>query len=190
MIGLFGGSFDPVHHGHLLVAQAVLESLDLAQLRFLPTGQQPFKLGRHEAPATARAQMVALAIEGEPRFALEAIELDRPGPSYTVDTLRALATREPGVRFAVIIGSDTARELGKWREPEALAQLADWIVVARPGIPLPPLPWPATSVTVPAIEISATEVRARVAAGRSLRYWVPEGVAGFIRREGLYLPHA
>ena len=190
MIGLFGGSFDPIHHGHLLVAQAVVESLGLEQLRFLPTGQQPFKLGRHQAPAAARAKMVALAIAGEPRFVLDTIELDRPGPSYTVDTLRALRSREPAARFAMIVGSDTARDLAQWREPEALPGLAEWIVVTRPGTPLPDLPWPVRVVTVPAVDISATEVRTRVAAGRSVRYWVPEGVAGFISGEGLYLPDA
>lgn len=190
MIGLFGGSFDPIHHGHLLVAQAVVESLDLEQVRFLPAGQQPFKQDRHQAPAAARAAMVALAIAGEPRFALDTIELDRPGPSYTVDTLRLLRSREPMARFAVIIGSDTARDLPKWREPEALPGLAEWIVVARPGVPLPELPWAVRVVTVPAIDISATAVRARVAAGRPVRYWVPEGVARFISGEGLYLPDA
>ena len=190
MIGLFGGSFDPIHHGHLLVAQAVSEALGLEQLRFLPAGQQPFKQGRHQAPAAARARMVALAIRGAPHFALDTLELDRAGPSYTVDTLRALRMREPAARFAVIIGADTARDLAKWREPDALPGLAEWVVVARPGTAMPSLPWPARVVTVPAVDISATEVRGRVAAGRSIRYWVPEGVAGFIEGEGLYLPDA
>ena len=190
MIGLFGGSFDPIHLGHLLVAQAVLEAVGLEQLRFLPAGQQPFKQGRHQAPAVARAEMVALAIAGEPRFAVDTIELDRSGPSYTVDTLRLMRSREPAARFAVIVGADTAHDLAHWREPAALPGLADWIVVARPGNTRPEFPWPVRVVTVPAIEISATEVRARVAAGRSVRYWVPEAVAGFIGREGLYLPDA
>ncbi|MEO8635900.1 MAG: nicotinate-nucleotide adenylyltransferase [Gemmatimonadales bacterium] len=190
MIGLFGGSFDPIHHGHLLVAQAVLEALGLEQLRFLPTGQQPFKQGLHQAPAAARAKMVALAIAGEPRFILDTIELDRPGPSFTVDTLRALRHREPKARFAVIVGADTARDLGKWREPDALPGLAEWILVARPGTVPCELPWPARVVAVPAIDISATMVRERAATGRSIRYWVPEKVAEFISGEGLYLPDA
>ncbi len=190
MIGLFGGSFDPIHHGHLLVAQAVLEALDLAELRFMPARQQPFKAGRHAASAADRARMVRLAIAGAPRFAVESIELEREGPSYTVDTLRALAAREPGHRFAVLLGADAARDLPQWREAAALPALAEWVVFARTGLPMPALPWPVTTVTVPAVEISATAVRERVAAGRSIRYWVPDPVREFIGQGGLYLADA
>jgi len=190
MIGLFGGSFDPVHHGHLLVAQAVAEALDLTQLRFMPAREQPFKVGRHAASAADRTEMLRLAIEGVPRFALETVELERAGPSYTVETLRALAIREPGQRFAVLVGADAAHELPLWREAEALPGLADWIVFGRAGAAAPALPWPVTVVTVPSVEISATTIRARTAAGRSLRYWVPDRVGEFIHRAGLYLADA
>jgi nicotinate-nucleotide adenylyltransferase len=189
-IGLFGGSFDPIHHGHLIVAQAVVEALGLEQLRFLPAREQPFKVGRHLAPPELRARMVALAIAGEPRFALERAELERPGPSYTVDTLRYLREREPDRRFALLIGADAARELPEWREAGALPALAELVVFTRAGSEVPELPWPVQVVPVPAVGISATEVRRRVALGRSIRYWVPDAVGEAIRAAGLYLPDA
>jgi nicotinate-nucleotide adenylyltransferase len=190
MIGLFGGSFDPIHHAHLVVAQVVLEALGLEQLRFVPAREQPFKAGRHGAPPAERARMVAAAIAGEPRFALETLELGRTGPSYTVDTLRALAAREPAARFALLVGADAAAELPQWREADALPGLATLVILTRPGTPLPALPWPVRVVPVPAIEISATAIRERVAAGRSIRYWVPDPVARIIHDGGLYLPDA
>lgn len=190
MIGLFGGSFDPIHHGHLLVAQTVLEAVGLAQLRFVPAREQPLKAGRHAASADDRARMVAAAIAGEPRFALETIELQRVGPSYTVDTLRALRVREPNTEFALVIGADAARDLPLWHEAEALPGLATIVVMSRPGVTLPSTSWPMRVVAVPAIEISATAIRARVAAGQSIRYWVPDPVARIIHDAELYLPDA
>lgn len=186
MIGLFGGSFDPIHHGHLITAQVVLETLGLEQVRFVPAREQPFKVGRHFAPAEARARMVAAAIAGASRFRLERLELDRPGPSFTVDTLRALRAREPGEEFALLVGADAARDLPKWHEASALPGLASLVVFARAGVAVPELPWPVRVVPVPVVEISATEIRARVAAGRPVRYWVPEAVAGVIEAERLY----
>ncbi|HTS89446.1 MAG TPA: nicotinate-nucleotide adenylyltransferase [Gemmatimonadales bacterium] len=187
-VGLFGGSFDPIHHGHLLVAQAVRERLGLDQVRFVPAREQPLKRGQHQASALQRARMVALAIEGAPEFALERAELERPAPSYTVDTLRGLRAREPDRSFALLIGADAARDLPAWREPEALPALARLILFARPGAMPPALPWPVEIVEVPAIDLSATEIRRRVAAGLSIRYWVPDRVADFIHSERLYLP--
>ncbi|MGH7701544.1 MAG: nicotinate-nucleotide adenylyltransferase [Gemmatimonadales bacterium] len=186
MIGLLGGSFDPVHHGHLLVAQAVMAALGLEQLRVVPAREQPFKRGRHRAPAEQRAQMVSLAIAGEAGFALERAELDRSGPSYTVDTLRALTSREPDRRFVLLVGADAAAELGQWREAEAIPALARIVVFARPGAVVPVSPLIAERVTVPAVDISATEVRRRVGRGQSIRYWVPDAVAAFIAAQGLY----
>ena len=190
MIGVFGGSFDPIHHGHLLVAQAVVEALGLDELRFVPAREQPFKIGRHAAPAETRARMVALAITGEARFRLERAELDRAGPSYTVDTLRALHLREPDQEFALLIGADAARELPTWHQSDALPGLATLVVFARPGVALPSLPWPVRGVTVPRVDISATEIRRRVAEGRPIRYWVPDPVAECIAADRLYLPDA
>lgn len=190
MIGVFGGSFDPIHHGHLLAAQAVVEALGLEELRFVPAREQPFKIGRHAAPAEARARMVSLAIAGEPRFRLESAELERSGPSYTVDTLRALHARRSDHEFALLVGADAARDLPTWHQAEALPALATIVVFARPGVPLPALPWPVRGVTVPAVDISATEIRRRVAEGRSIRYWVPDPVAECIAADRLYLPDA
>jgi nicotinate-nucleotide adenylyltransferase len=189
-IGLFGGSFDPIHNGHLIVARAVAEAVGLSQVRFMPAREQPFKVGQHLVPAATRARLIELAIAGEPLFRLEAIELERPGPSYTVDTLRLLKQRDPGSRYALLVGADAARDLPKWREAGALPGLADLIVFARAGALIPELPWPVRPVTVPGIEISATEIRKRVAGGRSIRYLVPDPVIEAIRAEGLYLADA
>jgi nicotinate-nucleotide adenylyltransferase len=130
--------------------------------------------------------MVALAIAGEPRFAVERLELERAGPSYTVDTLRALHQATPGSEFALLVGADAARDLPAWHEADALPGLASIVVFARPGATVPALPWPCRVVSVPGLEISATDIRARVAAGRSIRYWVPDPVAEYITTSGLY----
>jgi nicotinate-nucleotide adenylyltransferase len=187
MIGLLGGSFDPIHHGHLIVAVALLEQLNLEQLRFVPAREQPFKQGTHVASPEDRAHMVALAIEGEPRFQLETVELSRPGPSYTVDTLRTLVEREPGQSFTLLVGSDAARDLDKWREAAELASLARIIAFGRSGAPVIPSPLISATVTVPEVDISATDLRIRLKAGRSIRYRVPDPVARYIAQNRLYL---
>lgn len=186
MVGLLGGSFDPVHVGHLIVARAAAEALGLEELRFLPTGAQPLKQGRHGAPVRDRVAMVAAAIAGEPGFALETLEADRPGPSYTVETLRALRAREPGRAFAVLLGADAARDLDQWREAAVLPGLARLVGFARAGEPRPTHPLLHEVVEVPAVAISSTDIRRRVAAGQSIRYLVPEAVAAYIARQGLY----
>ena len=186
MIGLLGGSFDPIHHGHLLVAQAAVEALGLDELRFVPAREQPFKQGRHSATAADRARMVELAIAGEPRFRVEPLELERPGPSYTVDTLRALRAREPGAVFTLLVGADTTAELELWREAAALPALARIVAFARAGTPALPSALVAETIEVPSLDISATAIRRRVAAGRSIRYWVPERVAEYVAAHGLY----
>ncbi|HEX5634338.1 MAG TPA: nicotinate-nucleotide adenylyltransferase [Gemmatimonadales bacterium] len=186
MIGLLGGSFDPIHHGHLLVGQAAVEQLGLEELRFMPAGEQPFKRGRHAVAAERRAEMVALAIAGEPRFRLERAEVERPGPSYTVDTLRALRAREPGAEFAVLVGADAAAELPLWHEAAELPRLARIVVFERAGEAAPASPMVTGRIAVPALELSATAIRARVAAGLSIRYWVPDAVADYVAAHGLY----
>lgn len=186
MVGLLGGSFDPVHLGHLIVARAVAEALGLDEVRFLPTAAQPLKQGVHGAAVRDRVAMVTAAIAGEPGFALEAIEADRPGPSYTVDTLRALRAREPGRAFALLLGADAVRDLGQWREAEALPGLARLVAFTRAGAPRPAHPLLDQVVEVPAVEISSTDIRRRVAAGQSIRYLVPEAVVDYIARQGLY----
>jgi nicotinate-nucleotide adenylyltransferase len=187
MIGLFGGSFDPVHHGHLIVGQVAAEKLGLEALRFLPAREQPFKQGRHRTSADHRAAMLSLAISGMPGFSVERTELDRPGPSYTVHTLEQLRGREPGSDLVLLLGADAAAELPAWREAERIPQLAKVVVFARPGSNAPALPGIAQVIEVPAIDISATEVRQRVARGQPIRYWVPDAVAEYIARHRLYL---
>ncbi len=187
MIGLFGGSFDPVHHGHLIVAQVAAEQLRLDSLRFVPAREQPFKAGQHRTSSEHRAAMLTLAVAGVPGFAVEPIELSRPGPSYTVDTLRQLRAREPGIQFVLLLGADAAADLPAWKEAGQLPDLARIAVFARPGSPVPALPVIQAAVEVPAIDISATEVRRRVRLGLPLRYWVPDAVAEYILAHRLYL---
>jgi nicotinate-nucleotide adenylyltransferase len=186
-IGLLGGSFDPVHHGHLIVGQVAAEALGLDELRFVPAREQPFKQGRHGAPAADRAAMLDLAVAGMPGFAVERVELDRPGPSYTVDTLTAIRSRDPGAKLTLLLGADAAAELGGWHRAEELPGLARIVVFGRPGAPIPASPLIAGTIEVPAIEISATEIRGRVRAGRPIRYWLPDAVAEYITRHRLYL---
>jgi nicotinate-nucleotide adenylyltransferase len=186
-IGLLGGSFDPVHHGHLIVGRVAAESLGLDELRFVPAREQPFKRGRHAAPAADRAAMLELAVAGTPGFGIERLELDRPGPSYTVDTLLALRAREPEAGLTLLLGADAAAELGAWHRAEELPGLARVVVFARPGAAVPGSRLVAATIEVPALEISATEIRRRVRAGQPIRYWVPDAVAEYVARHRLYL---
>ena len=181
MEALFGGSFDPVHIGHLVVAEAAADALG-ATIRFLPAREQPFKRAAHGATAEQRAEMLELAVAGNP----ERIELGLPTPSYTVRTLRALAAREPGNRFTLLLGADAAGELSGWHEVEALPGLAELVVLARPGAAVPHHPLIGQVVEVPALDVSATLVRERARLGRSIRYLVPEAVRGYIAAHGLY----
>lgn len=185
MEALFGGSFDPVHVGHLIVAEAAGEALG-ARVRFLPAREQPFKRVAHGATPEERADMLELAVAGNPRLAVERIELSLPTPSYTVRTLQALARREPGNRFALLLGADAARELADWHDVAALPGLADVVVFARPGAAVPEHPWIGRVVAVPGLDLSATLVRERVRQGRSIRYLVPDGVREYIATRGLY----
>lgn len=186
-IGLFGGSFDPVHHGHLIVARVAAEALRFDELRFLPAHEQPFKRGRHAAPAADRAIMLELAIAGSLGFTVERAELERPAPSYTVDTLEALRAREPAATFTLLLGADAAVELPAWHRASELPELARIVVFGRPGSAVPASPLIAGAIEVPAIDISATDVRRRVRAGLPVRYWIPDAVAEYMVRHRLYL---
>ena len=185
MDALFGGSFDPVHLGHLVVAETAAEALG-ARVRLMPAREQPFKHAAHVATAKQRAEMLALAIADNPRLRVELIELALAAPSYTVRTLRALAEREPGNRFTLLLGADAAEELAAWHEAEALPALADVVVFARPGYTVPAGSPVRRTIEVPALDISATLVRRRVAEGRSIRYLVPDAVREYIAVHGLY----
>ena len=185
MEALFGGSFDPVHVGHLVAAEAAGEALD-ARVRFLPARVQPFKRAAHGASPEQRAAMLDLAVAGNPRLAVERIELTLPAPSYTVRTLQVLAEREPGNRFTLLLGADAAAELAAWYQVDALPALADVVVFARPGAPPPRHAAIRRVVQVPAVDVSATMIRERVRQARSIRYLVPDAVRDYIAARGLY----
>ena len=184
MVGLLGGSFDPVHHGHLVTAVVLRERLALTEVRLVPAGKQPFKTG-HSATGEHRLRMLKLAVADYAGLVVERAELDRAGPSYMVDTLRALQAREPGESWTLLVGADAAEDFGSWREAKAIPDLARVVFFDRAGH-APPEYRKAERVEIPAIEISATDVRARVRDGRSLRYWVPDNVAEYIATHRLY----
>ena len=187
MNALFGGSFDPVHVAHLIVAEAAADALgNDSSIRFLPAREQPFKRAAHQATAEQRAEMLDRAVQGNPRLGVERVELGLPTPSYTVRTLRALAEREKGNRFTLLLGADAARDLAAWWEVEALPGLADIVVFARPGATVPRHRLISRVIPVPTIDLSATQVRERVKLGRSIRYLVPEPVREYIAARGLY----
>ena len=186
--GLLGGSFDPVHHGHLIAAGRAAEALALDRVLFVPCLRQPLKeRGPVAAPAHRRG-MLELAIVGEPRFALDTVELDRAGgdPSYTVETLRALTAGRPGERFVLLLGTDAAATLPAWRAVDEVAARAEIAVLTRPGAPEVASRLVRHVVAIPAIEISASEIRARCLAGKSILYLVPDPVVEYIAREHLY----
>ena len=187
MNALFGGSFDPVHVAHLIVAEAAADALGPGTtVRFLPAREQPFKRAAHQASAEHRAAMLDLAVAGNPRLGVERVELSLPTPSYTVRTLRALAEQERGNRFTLLLGADAASDLAAWWEVEALPALANVVVFARPGASVPRHPLISRVISVPSIDLSATEVRERVKQGRSIRYLVPDAVREYIAAHGLY----
>jgi nicotinate-nucleotide adenylyltransferase len=199
-LGVFGGTFDPIHFAHLAVAEEAAEALGLERVLFIPAGEPPHKPGRAIAPAEDRLAMVERAIAGNPRFAADRLELDRPGPSYTVDTLEALrATRAAAATprdLVLILSAEAFLGVMTWREPRRILELARIVVAPRDGYPsagpdflaehLPDLADRATFLDSPRLRVSASELRARAAAGRSLRYLVPDAVIAYIGDHGLY----
>ena len=178
-IGVFGGSFDPIHHGHLIAACSLADTLALDEVRMVVARSQPLKPAGHVASPEDRGAMLELALEGDERLRADTRELTRDGPSYTVDTLRALRAERPGAELVLLLGSDAAAELPRWREPETIRSLCRVEQFTRAGAG-------NSGLTVPWMEISSTEIRARVRAGRGIRYWVPEAVAGYIAAHRLY----
>jgi nicotinate-nucleotide adenylyltransferase len=194
--GILGGTFDPPHYGHLVIAQQTREALDLAGVLFMPAAQPPHKPDRAISSAVHRRSMVELAIEGNAAFSLLTIELDRGGTSYTVDSLKTLTASRPDDRFVLILSVEAARQLPGWRDPQRILELAEVAVVPRLGYPAIEADWAEKSfpgrqgrfqaVDSPALGHSATDIRARVAAGRSIRYLVPPSVEDYIGRNRLY----
>ncbi len=191
-LGLLGGTFDPVHLGHLILGETAREQLGLDSVLFMPTGQPWRKAGRDITPAPHRVEMLRRAIADNPAFELSLIEVERAGPSYTVDTLRELISARPGSEIFLIIGEDSLLDLPNWKAPQRVVELATLAVAARgpekpvAGVPAGYLSDRTVWLDMPLIDISATTVRERVGRGRSIRYLVPEVVAAYIREQGLY----
>jgi nicotinate-nucleotide adenylyltransferase len=198
-IGVLGGTFDPVHMGHLIIAEEVRARLDLAEILFVPAGQPWLKLNNSNAisPAEHRLEMLRMAIAGEPAFKLSTMEIDRPGPTYTVDTMAELRGQVGAEgRLYFILGWDNLNQLPRWRQPQRLVGLCRLVPVRRVGFASPDLdsleaaiPGLAKSLVMldtPQIEISASEIRQRVARGLSIHKLVPEAVEKYIIEKRLY----
>ncbi len=197
---LFGGTFDPIHVGHLIVARRVREALDMSRTILIPAAVPPHKMDRPLTAAAHRLAMIRLAVEGEDDFAVDDQELRRDGPSFTFDTVASYRDRlgaDAVIRW--LVGSDTVCELGTWRSIRELADLCTFVVAARPGFDPQKLDELSGSLTAeqidrlrdsvvpaPLIEISSTHIRRRVAEGCSIRYLVPDAVAAYVERHGLY----
>jgi nicotinate-nucleotide adenylyltransferase len=190
--GIFGGTFDPPHIGHLIAAQDACTELQLDRIFFVPAGQPPHKVDQDVSPAAVRLQMLRAALADDDRFQVCDLEIQRMGPSFTVDTLDQLHVRYPSDDFFLLLGADQVKELRTWRQPERIAELAQIVLVSRAGVALVPelQMLVAKSIEVTRIDVSATRIRARVAAGHSIRYLVPPAVEAIIQERGLYLTPA
>jgi nicotinate-nucleotide adenylyltransferase len=191
-IGLLGGSFDPPHVGHLLAASDAYEALRLDRLVFIPAAVQPLKIERKSAGAAQRLAMTKMLAGDDPRFDVDAIEIDRGGLSYTVDTLMALTLRWPSAELFWLVGADIVSSFNQWRQPDRIVELATVVVLERDGggagdgIGEAALPPGMRCLATRRIDVSSTEIRQRVKEGRSVRGFVPDAVADFIAAERLY----
>ena len=198
-LGIFGGTFDPIHYGHLVLAEQCREQCQLDEVLFLPAGTPPHKEGQPLTPAKDRAEMVELAIAGHPAFHLDRRELHRPGPSYTVDTLTELRQELPDAQLFFLIGADSLDDLPQWRDPQRIVQLATLVVVNR-GPTLPTISAALTTclgeaalsriqhATIPPIGISSRDLRQRLRDARTIRYFTPRPVECYIQTHALYSP--
>jgi nicotinate-nucleotide adenylyltransferase len=192
-IGVMGGTFDPIHMGHLVIAEEAREALALDRMLFVPAGMPPHKAAAEVSPVEQRVAMVEAAIAGNPAFELSRIEVDRAGPSFTVDTIEALAAEGD---VTLILSAETFRELPTWHEPDRLFAAARVAVVPREGYPAPDPTWLAATfpgrddrviyLEAPHLGLSSTAIRARVAAGRTIRYVVPDAVGAYLAEHQLY----
>jgi nicotinate-nucleotide adenylyltransferase len=196
-IGIFGGTFDPPHVGHLISAADAADALSLDRIVFIPAAAQPLKVGRAVASPDQRLAMTTLMAGDEPRLAVDAIEIERAGLSYTVETVAELTRRAPGHEWFVIMGADVVRSFARWRDPLGILRMAGLVILRRGDIdPAAIAGWmprdeagqvPAYQIVASRrVDVTSTEVRARVSAGRSIRGFVPEAVETYIERGGLY----
>ena len=181
-IALFGGTFDPIHHGHLILAREAVEQLQLDRLIFIPNTVSPHKQARVTTPSGLRLEMVQAAIQGEERFVADDQELKRSGPSYAIDTVEETRRRFPGAQLVYLIGEDNVAELHTWRRFDDLQRMAQFVVLSRTGHSRTH----AFPVVERDIDISSTEIRKRIANGASIRYLVPEKVLSIIEKHNLY----
>jgi nicotinate-nucleotide adenylyltransferase len=197
LIGVFGGTFDPPHIGHLVLADEARAELNLSKVLWVVTGEPPHKPDRPIIPAEHRLKMVELAIQHDPTFELSRLEVDRPGPHYSVDTLAQLAAEQPSNERAYVMGKDSLRDLPSWNSPERFIELSDAIVVLnRPDVEadlkllderLPGLADKVSLLSVPLVDVASRDIRQRVASGKPYRYLVARPVADYIVDHGLYL---
>ncbi len=198
-IGVYGGTFDPVHLGHLVLAEQCRDQAKLDRVLFIPAARPPHKQQQATTPFDKRVEMLALAIAGQPAFQIDELEKDRPGPSFTVETLAALKARQPGDDLFLLVGSDTLHDLPQWYEPRRVLEMttllvverADWPVFTenqlRDSLQLPAaFPLRFQAVQAPLVTIASRDVRRQIAAGRSVRYQIPRAVEAYIADKGLY----
>jgi nicotinate-nucleotide adenylyltransferase len=196
-LGVYGGTFDPIHLGHLILAEACREACGLDRVWFVVAGAPPHKPGDRTSVAD-RLEMARIAVAGNQAFEVSEIEAKRPGPHYSVETLESIARDRPGDNLFFLIGADSLVDLPTWRQPGRIGELATLIVANRPGVPAPdraalehalgPGSRPILDVTIPPIGIASNDLRRRVGEGRSIRYQVPRGVEAYIAEHGLYRP--
>ena len=188
-LGVMGGTFDPIHHGHLVAASEVQSGFGLDEVLFVPTGRPWQKDARQVSPAELRYLMTVIATASNPRFTVSRVDIDRPGPTYTIDTLRDLHAQEPDAELFFITGADALAEIISWKDADELFALAQFVGVTRPGHELSGKGLPTNRITlmeVPAMAISSTDCRTRVEEGQPVWYLVPDGVVQYINKYRLY----
>jgi nicotinate-nucleotide adenylyltransferase len=193
-LGVMGGTFDPIHHGHLVTAEEARAQFNLDEVLFVPTGHPWMKAHENVSPAEHRYLMTVIATASNPHFNVSRVEVDREGPTYAVETLRQLRDDQgAGTELFFVMGADAMLEILQWKEPQELFELARFIAATRPGYDLtvfqnetPAHDASVSVMPIPALAISSTDIRARVAEGRPIQYLVPEGVEYYIEKVGLY----
>ncbi|MCP4783104.1 MAG: nicotinate-nucleotide adenylyltransferase [Fuerstiella sp.] len=197
-LGILGGTFDPVHYGHLLLAETCRVQLSLEQVRLVPAGSPPHKTGRNITDGEARADMVQLAVSGYPEFVVDRREIEREGQSFTVQTLADFKHEFAGAELFFLMGADSLRDISTWREPDRIFELATVVAVNRPGLPelthSQVVDWVGedlakgvTTVAMPGTDISATDLRQRVRDGLGLRFLVPRAVEAYVDQHSVYV---
>lgn len=196
-LGIYGGTFDPVHYGHLVLAETCREQLQLDEVRFVPAATPPHKPNHKISDGHARADMLSFAVSGYPEFVIDRRELKRKGPSYTVDTLAEFKAERPDAELYFLVGADSLRDLLAWRDPERITQLATLVACNRPGLPDlnrdqvaawvgPELAERIRTVQIPGTDISASDLRHRIHSNRSIRFLTPRSVEAFVLEHKLY----